>query len=181
MADQAFKTGDQDFSPQIARIRAARPDVVFLAAAPGDGAKVAPQLRDVGINVPFMTGFGAFQDPTYWVASGGAINGCYTWIAQDFAHGDDRLRAWLDHYNKTFPQPANTNSAFGYDSVYALAACVASSNPPSRTSIQAALSRLSIETPIGTAIRFQNLPQGNNLDPTVTVLRVTSRSGYDVI
>ena len=181
VADQAFKTGDQNFSPQIARIGAARPDVVFRAVIPDDGAKVVPQLRDVGINMSFMTGFGAFQDPTYRDASGGAINGCHTSIAQDLARGDEGLRACLDRYNKTFPQPANTNSAFGYDSVDALAACAASSDQPSRTSVQAALSHLSTEAPTGTAIRFENPPHGSNQDPTETVVRVTSRPGYDVI
>jgi ABC-type branched-subunit amino acid transport system substrate-binding protein len=42
VAFETFRTGVQDFSPQIATARSARPDAIFVAAAIGDGIKVIP-------------------------------------------------------------------------------------------------------------------------------------------
>ena len=63
VTDLAFSSGLQDFSPQIARIKNAKPDAIFVAAATGDGVRLTAQLRAAGLDVPLMTGYGAFNDP----------------------------------------------------------------------------------------------------------------------
>jgi branched-chain amino acid transport system substrate-binding protein len=79
VADEAFSSGSQDFSAQITKIKAANPDAMFVASTTGDGVKVVPQIRTAGIDVPLMTGYGAFQDPLYWNGTNGAIKGCFTY------------------------------------------------------------------------------------------------------
>src|SRR5260370_5082855 len=63
VAFEAFRAGDQDFSAQLATIRSRKPDAIFLAAATGDGVKVASQVRDAGFTVPMMTGYASFPGP----------------------------------------------------------------------------------------------------------------------
>jgi hypothetical protein len=48
----------------------------------------------------------------------------------------------------------------------------------SRAKLREALSSLDITTPIGSHIRFQNPPEGNNLGASVVVIKVTGRGTY---
>ena len=181
VSDEAFKSGDQDFSAQITKVKFSNADALFLAAAPGDGAKAAAQIAEAGLKMPMMTGFGAFQDPVYWDNSGGTIKGGYTWIAQDLGHASGALGQWTKVYGARFRLEATIQSAFGYDSVYAFAAALKECNEPSRELIHNALKKLVTTTPIGTTIEFRNPPSGDNLKPTVTIIQVTGRGTYDVV
>ena len=83
VAFEAFRAGDQDFSPQITKIRSLKPDAIYVAAATGDGIKVVSQIREAGIDKRLITGYGSFQDPVYWDGTRGVVKGDYTWLAQD--------------------------------------------------------------------------------------------------
>ena len=52
VAFEAFRAGDQDFSPQITKIRSLKPDAIYVAGATGDGIKVVSQIREAGIDKP---------------------------------------------------------------------------------------------------------------------------------
>lgn len=178
VAYEAFRTGDQDFSPQIATVRSARPDALFIAAAIGDGVKVVSQVREAGLQIPLLTGSGSFQDPVYWDATKGAIKGGYTWISLDLQSPTPALKSFLDAYRSRFNQdPASTN-AYGADAVYAMAKALQLAGKPDRGALREALASLDITTPIGTHVQFKNPPGGDNLDPTVVPIQVTGPGTY---
>lgn len=181
VADEAFRSGDQDFAAQITKVRFSGADALFLAAAPGDGAKAAAQISEAGLDMPLLTGFGAFQDPVYWDNSQGAIANGYTWIAQDMSDMGGALEQWTKAYSERFRFGATIQSAFGYDSVHAVAAALASCAEPDREQLRDALTQLKTTTPIGTSISFENPPTGENLTPTVTVIQITGRGTYAAI
>lgn len=181
VVDEAFSTGIQDFSPLIARIKAARPDAIFCAAATGDGVRLVPQIRAAGLDLPLMTGYGAFDDPSYWNGSKGAIHGGYTWLAQDLAGSTGNLRAWFDHYNKTYKLPATSFSTYGYDSVMCLAEAIRQTGSTERGVLREVMSHLDYHSPIGTHIKFQNPPSGENQSPTVAVIQITGPGKYVVV
>ncbi len=181
VAFEAFRAGDQDFSPQIATLRSRHPDAIYVAAATGDGVKVVPQIKDAGLDVPLLTGFGSFQDPVYWDGTRGAVNGGYTWLAQDLASPAPALRKFLDGYRQKFSQEATSFSTYGADAVYAFAAALEKGGKPTRAALQAALASLDIVTPLGTHVTFQNPPTGENKTPTVVVIHVTGRGTYEAV
>ena len=76
VAYEAFRANDQDFSPQITKIRSVKPDAIYVAGATGDGIKVVSQIREAGIDKPLITGYGSFQDPVYWDGTKGVVKGC---------------------------------------------------------------------------------------------------------
>jgi branched-chain amino acid transport system substrate-binding protein len=178
VAFEAFRTGDQDFSPQIATARSARPDAIFVAAAIGDGIKVIPQVREAGLDQPLMTGSGSFQDPVYWQATKGLIKGGYTWISLDLQSPSPSLKAFLDAYRKAYGQePASTN-AYGADAVSTVVAALQKAGKPDRAALREALAALDVVTPIGTHVQFKNPPSGENLDPTVVPIQATGPGAY---
>ncbi len=178
VAYEAFRTGDQDFSPQIATVRSSRPNAIFIAAAIGDGVKVVSQVREAGLTVPLMTGSGSFQDPVYWEATKGAISGGYTWISLDLQSPTPALKSFLDAYRARFGQEAASTCAYGADAVYAMAKALQLAGKPDRAAVREALASLDMVTPIGTHVRFQNPPGGDNQDPTVVPIQVTGPGAY---
>lgn len=179
VAFEAFRANDQDFSPQISKIRSTRPDAIYVAAATGDGVKVASQIREAGIDKRLITGYGSFQDPVYWDGTRGAVKGDYTWLAQDLSSPTGQLKSFLENYNARFPQQEATSfSTFGYDSVIALMAGLKRAGAVDREKLVAALANMDVTSPLGTRITFKNPPDGNNLNPSVVPVQVTGRGTY---
>jgi branched-chain amino acid transport system substrate-binding protein len=179
LAFEAFRAGDQDFSPQITKIRSLKPDAIYVAAATGDGIKVVSQIREAGIDKRLITGYGSFQDPVYWDGTRGVVKGDYTWLAQDLASPTAPLKAFLDKYNTRFTQQEATSfSTYGYDSVMALMAALNKAGEPDRDKVAAAFSDFDVTTSLGTRITFKNPPGGNNINPSVVAIQITGRGTY---
>lgn len=179
IAFEAFRANDQDFSPQIAKIRSLRPDTIYVAAATGDGIKVVSQIRESGIDKPLITGFGSFQDPVYWDGTKGAVKGDFTWLAQDLSAPTTQLKPFLEKYNARFPQQEATSfSTFGYDSIMTLVEALKKAGTADREKVSATLANLDFTTPIGSRITFKNPPDGNNANPSVVAVQITGRGTY---
>jgi branched-chain amino acid transport system substrate-binding protein len=182
VAYEAFRANDQDFSPQIAKIRSVKPDAIYVAAATGDGVKVVSQIREAGIDRPLMTGYGSFQDPVYWDGTKGAVKGDYTWLAQDLSSPTAQLKGFLDKYNAKFTQQAATSfSTFGYDSIFTLLEALNKAGASDRDRIAAALQNLDFTSPLGSRVTFKNPPDGNNVNPSVVVVKVNGRGAYEAV
>jgi branched-chain amino acid transport system substrate-binding protein len=181
VAFEAFRAGDQDFSAQLATIRSRKPDAIFVAAATGDGVKVASQVREAGFTVPMMTGYGSFQDPVYWDGTHGDIKGCYTWLAQDLASPTPSVKSFIDRYRAKFSQEATSFSTYGADALFAIAEAVKKAGAPTRAKVQEALAELDVVSPLGTHITFHNPPNGNNNTPDVVAIQITGRGTYVAI
>ena len=181
VAFEAFRAGDQDFSPQVAKIKSVKPDAIYVAAATGDGVKVVSQIRTFGLDQPLITGYDSFRDPVYWDGSKGAVNGGFTWLAQDVNSAAGKLKEWVAAYNGRFKLEATSFSTYGYDAVWTVAECIKQTNGTDRGKIQEVLTGLRYRSPLGTSIAFKNPPHGNNLTPSVTVVQVTGRNKSKVI
>jgi branched-chain amino acid transport system substrate-binding protein len=178
VAFEAFRAGDQDFSPQITKIRSLKPDAIYVAAATGDGIKVTSQIREAGLEQRLITGYGSFQDPVYWDGTKGVVKGDYTWLAQDLNGPTALLKGFLDKYNARFQQEATSFSTYGYDSVMTLMGALKKAGTADRDKLAAALADLDYTTPLGTRITFKNPPDGNNINPSVVVIQITGRGTY---
>jgi len=181
VAFEAMRAGDQDFSPQLAKIKATKPDAIYVACATGDGVKVVTQIRTFGMDQPLITGYDSFRDPVYWDGTKGAVNGGYTWLAQDVNSATGKLQEWVASYNGTFDLEATSFSTYGYDAVWTVAECIRRTNGTDRNAIHDLLTELEYTTPLGSSVTFKNPPHGNNLTPSVTVVQVTGRNESRVV
>lgn len=181
VAFEAFRAGDQDFSPQLAKIKSVKPDAIYVAAATGDGVKVVTQLRTFGMDQPLLTGFDSFRDPVYWDGTKGGVKGGYTWLAQDVSSATGVLSDWVAAYNERFTMEATSFSTYGYDGVWTVAECIKRAGSTERGVIQEVLTDLQFTTPVGTSVTFKNPPHGNNLTPAVTIVQVTGRNESRII
>ena len=120
VAFEAFRAGDQDFSPQITRSAALKPDAIYVAGATGDGIKVVSQIREAGIEKRRSPATARSRIRSTGTAPRASVKGDYTWLGQDLSSPTAQLKKFLDSYNKRFTQQEATRfSTYGYDSVMA--------------------------------------------------------------
>lgn len=181
VAFEAFRTGDQDFSPQIANVKNARPEAIYVAAQHGEGGKLVTQIRSAGIGVPILNGYGSITYGVYWDTSSGGVKGGYTWLGVDVASAKGKLKDWIAEYNRTFPVEATSESVYGYDSLWTVVECIKRTGSTDREKIHEILQTLEFTSPLGTRVTFRNPPHGDNLTPSATIVRVTGRAAYQVV
>lgn len=71
-----IQTGDQDFSAQIAAIKAQEPDLIYAPNYYAEDALLARQLKNLGVRIPILTGDGA-QVAELLTLGGPAVDGMY--------------------------------------------------------------------------------------------------------
>ena len=181
VAFEAFRSGDQDFSPQIAVIKNVNPDAIFIATATGDGIKVVLQIRSNGLQQPLITGNGTFDDTVYWDGTRGGIKGGYTYLGRDLSKPIGKLLSWLSAYKAKFALSPTAYSLYGASSVWTLVRAIEQAQSVDRGAIRNVLASMDYIDPLGARVQFKNPPDGENLSPTVAVVRITGRDSYEQI
>lgn len=96
VAEEPHDIGGKNYSPQLARIRAARPDVLALGSFGDDVGYILTQARAYGITVPIL---GVDWTPNAQKIGGKAMGG-YTIAVDRFdpASGDAKTKAFVEAY-----------------------------------------------------------------------------------
>ena len=116
VADQAYQTGDQDFSAQLNTIKQSNPDVILC---PGEYAEVAlalKQARELGIEVPFLGG--DTVDVDEFLAYGDLVEGVT--VSSHFDANAPEVtpetKIFMDAFKAKYPDKApSAFAALGYD------------------------------------------------------------------
>lgn len=120
VADQAYSSGDQDFSAQLTTIRSAKPDIIFVPGYYTEVGNIALQARRLGITVPLLGGDGWDSEQLPAIA-GSAIEGCY--YANHYApdQPSDEVREFVEKYRAEYGgQTPDGLAALGYDAALVL-------------------------------------------------------------
>jgi branched-chain amino acid transport system substrate-binding protein len=134
-----IQTGDQDFSAQIAAIKAQQPDLIYAPNYYAEDALLARQLKNLGVEVPILTGDGA-QVAELITLGGPAMDGMYftahfhrdqaaTPLAQDFRKA----------YEEAHKKELGAFTALGADSYFLLLNAMTQANSLDGTKIAEAL------------------------------------------
>jgi branched-chain amino acid transport system substrate-binding protein len=181
-AYQAFNAKDQDFSAQLTAITAANPDGIFIAAQPGDAAKIAGQMADKNITTPVLTSSSDFLNPEVWDGSNGKTKGWYSYTSVNTSNPEPQVKTIMDAYAAMFPgTDFNDQSAYGYAAVYAIAEAIKNAGSADRDAVRQAMDKLSYTTPLGTSITYQNPPDGENKTAPVVSVQITGRTTFDTV
>ncbi len=132
VADQAFSSGDVDFNAQLATIRTAAPDAIFVPGYYTEAGNIALQARKLGVTVPLLGGDGWDSEQLAKIG-GSAIEGCY--YSNHYAPDQPtaEITKFVEKYKKTYNgQTPDGLAALGYDAgmIFAQAAKKAGSTKP---------------------------------------------------
>jgi branched-chain amino acid transport system substrate-binding protein len=118
VSDTKFKSGDRDFTPQLSRIKEAKPDVIYAPIYYTECALLAKQARDMGLNAPILAGDGV-QAPELIELGGEAVEGLYftTHFHRDMVESE-RGKKWLELFSKDVGKEPDAFTAMGADAYF---------------------------------------------------------------
>ncbi|MCC6679060.1 MAG: ABC transporter substrate-binding protein [Phycisphaerales bacterium] len=112
--DEAYSSGDQDFSAQLGKIRSGAPDAIFVPGYYTEAGNIALQARKLGIKVPLLGGDGWDSEQLAKIG-GEAIEGCY--YSNHYAPDQkgELVEAFVKKYQSKFGATPDGLAALGYD------------------------------------------------------------------
>jgi branched-chain amino acid transport system substrate-binding protein len=120
VADTKFKSGDRDFTPQLSRIKSAKPDIIYAPIYYTECALMARQAREMGMDVPILTSDGA-QAPELISLGGKAVEGVYfTAHFHKAMIKTERGKKFLALYEKAAGRELDAFSAMAADAYFVI-------------------------------------------------------------
>ncbi len=144
---EGFKGGDVDFRPQLSKIKAANPDVIFMPYFFKEVALSANQARELGITAALMGGDGWPSDQLITMAKD-AVNGSYIVNHLDF--DDPEVQDLKTRYKAKYNQDLELNGFLGNDAVLMLVDAIQRAGEVDSEKIAKALETTDIKGVTGT-------------------------------
>lgn len=120
VADQAYSSGDQDFSAQLGTIRDGGAEVIYVPGYYTEVGNIALQARKLGLTVPMLGGDG--WDSEQLAAIGGeAIEGSYYTNHYAPDQPSEVVKNFVAKYSAKFGSTPDGLAALGYDAMNILA------------------------------------------------------------
>ncbi len=121
---ESYGAGDSDFRSQLTRIKATKPDVIFIPGYYTEVGNIAVQARSLGMKQPLMGGDG-WDSPKLVEIGKDAVQGCY--FSTHFSPGsnDPRVVNFVAAYKKRFNgETPGALAAVAYDAANLLYAAI---------------------------------------------------------
>jgi len=119
-----FQTGDLDFSAQVTRALANKPDMLFLGSASREAALVAKEARKQGFKGPIQGGV-ATATPDLVTLGGDAVEGWYTttyaWNERPIPRMQNFVKKFLERSGGKRP---NSSGPAMYDQLFIAKMCI---------------------------------------------------------
>jgi branched-chain amino acid transport system substrate-binding protein len=176
VAEEQGTDDGRDFTPQLSRLRDAKPDALVAWFANPAGATVIKNMRQLGMTLPVI-GPLSMANRALVKAGGADVEGVV--LSAQIAGGDPALRskAFVASYVKKYNEEPGTIEAVGYDLVKVMAAALARTSPPyTRDKVRDVLATLKYSG-AGTIVSFG---PGNNEPSPETIMLVEVRNGQFV-
>jgi branched-chain amino acid transport system substrate-binding protein len=119
----SFGSSDTDFRAQLSKLKAARPDVIFLPAYYPEVGLILREARLLGVTAPFVGGEG-WDSPALVQIAGKSADGSY--YANHFAAGDPdpRVQQFVATYQDRYHAVPDALAALWYDGMRLMAQAV---------------------------------------------------------
>jgi len=184
VAFEAFRAGDNDFRPQLSKIKATKAGWIGIYGATPELAKVVNQMAELAIKANIVTGFGTFNDPVVWDLTEGKVKGGYSWSAY-FALEDParpEIARTVQLYKKEYGHDPTLYSFYGWDALNVYVetvtrACTATD----REKFRQALNTIDNFPTLSGKATYKNPPDGENLSAAVIVNQTTGRGTFDAL
>ncbi|MBM2811761.1 MAG: amino acid/amide transporter substrate-binding protein, family [Chloroflexi bacterium] len=168
---EPIKTGDEDFTEQIAHVLAAEPDVIVVTVLVEDAARILRQAQRLGVPESVrIIGGNNFNTPVLIELAGPAAEGAISGTAWLRDAETPRNQAFVAAYAARYGSPPDQFAAQAYAGVYLLAHAIHDSGSRDSTAIRDALMALKdVDTVLGV---FSFQPNREPIyEPMVQVVR----------
>jgi branched-chain amino acid transport system substrate-binding protein len=140
VAAEAYLAEEKDFRSALTRARTADPNGIVLISYQADGALIAQQLEQAGLNLP-VVGASSLQSPDFLKLGGPAAEGVY--IRGQFLPDDPnpRVKSVVDRYTAQYNETPDFFAIHAYDTVNLIAEAIKLGGP-TREGVHSALPQL---------------------------------------
>jgi len=114
VAKEGFKTGDVDFRPQLSKIKAANPEVIFMPYFFKEVALSSNQARELGINAILMGGDGWPSEQLISMAKD-AVEGSF--FVNHLDYDDPEVQDFKTRYKAKYDKDVELNGYLVHDAV----------------------------------------------------------------
>lgn len=156
VVSESFSSKDVSFAAQVSKLKAANPDLVYIATVPQQAGFLIKGIRDGGITVPTMsTDNSVGNHKLVMDNSQGAADGHVIVSAFDPFSSRQIVKDYIAAFNAKYPGVAVAQDPYAYDGILIVKAALESINGPvTRDAVKAALGKVSIEGVTGTQISW---------------------------
>ncbi|RZL64085.1 MAG: ABC transporter substrate-binding protein [Variovorax sp.] len=122
-AMETFGGQDRDMSSQLTKLRALKPDAVFISGYVEQAAFAYRQSKELGLRMPRYGFSGGSEAQFLKVASNEQMEGVTDLLAVEFsvqALGSDKAKRFAEAYKAKYKEDPTPNTAYAYDQVYVL-------------------------------------------------------------
>ncbi len=142
VADESFKGGDVDFRPQLSKIKAANPDIIFMPYFFKEVALSANQARELGMTQVMMGGDGWPSDQLISMG-GAAVEGSY--FVNHLDYDDPDVQDYKSRYRAKFGVETELNGYLVHDAVLLLVAAIQKAGVVNGEAIAAAIPQVDVK------------------------------------
>jgi branched-chain amino acid transport system substrate-binding protein len=138
VGEQFVFDGEKDFTAVLTKLKATKPDLLFITAMYNDGALINKQRVKLNWDVPVLAP-GSIFSPKYIELGGEAVEGTYTNVM--FFHGDPRpeVQAFVEEFEQRAGRKPDMFAAVGYDCITLLADAIERAGSTDRNAIRESL------------------------------------------
>jgi branched-chain amino acid transport system substrate-binding protein len=176
IAEDTYSQGDQDFSAQLARLRALEeePDVIFVSSYMPDLGTIIRSIREAGIDAPIMGG-DSYDDPGLFEALGEAYGSdivfvTHTWMGPE-AHPE--METFIQAYEAMHGEPPDTSFvATGWDTIMLMAEAAEIAGTTEGEAVATALEENEFNLLTGD-LSYRSAEEGHQPDKAAALVRLT--------
>lgn len=180
--EELVREGSADFNPSLVKVRAKRPDILYLAVQTNDAIQLTKQIQAGRMNIPYLVGTAQAQLPEWQNAVGDAQacwTGVTTWVPglsfpadktepKLFPSAADWEKAWVEKYKAV---PEFLEVGYYASTILALLA-VEATNSTDRDKLKEWLEKQHFQTPLGdSTFRASRVAQHQAFDTMVVFQR----------
>jgi branched-chain amino acid transport system substrate-binding protein len=162
------ETKTVDFRPQLIRIKAANPDLVYSSDYYGAAALIAQQMKQLGLNATLMGGDG-YDSPDLVKIGGKSVEGVYFTNFYSQEDPSPAVRAFVKDYQSKYATAPGAYAAQAYAAAQILFDAIKRAGKTDGPSIRDALAKTQNLTTVGGVISFD---QNRNPSKPAVVLQI---------
>ncbi|MCJ2122354.1 ABC transporter substrate-binding protein [Methylobacterium sp. J-077] len=122
---ETYQRGDVDFSAQLTKIKAQKPDAIILGALAEEGAAILRQARQLNLDPKTVfIGCNANISAKLFELAGPAADGILVGASWFAGYDTPRSKAFVEAYRKRYGTTPDIYAAQGYDAAYLIAEAI---------------------------------------------------------
>jgi branched-chain amino acid transport system substrate-binding protein len=140
-------TDENDFSANISKIQGQGAEGFFWGGMYGQGGPLCVKMRQTGVNIPFVSGDGCFDD-SFINTVGGAAANVYLSFGKDY-HQLPAAQPFLEKYEAKYGHDEGAYSVYGYDAANVLLTAIQQAGTTDADKVSAVMKSRPFDTILG--------------------------------